>query len=302
MMMTSIQMTTKQEMSGLPGFQECDGCGAYHDGDTDNVGWNCHEYLPGGDKVLCQLCESRLTGEELRACREGGCDACNDGWAEECCYCCEVLDETTGRKWIDRIGALCDECYETAETPIECSVRMVAEQCDRVIVHPYAEGDEYRVVMDCSTRSAEVWFGNKEEEEEWRREWSDKDRYVCPQGGCDPCADAVAAGRVPDPKRCEETEGVKADLLAFYSATPEELDAWSQEVMGLATEDNWDWDGVRVIHWHRLAHELERFWTSEEEEEWHGEHLSSIAELVRLATKYGLPVPPVPPKDDDWGR
>jgi hypothetical protein len=109
--LTPIKMTTKQEMSGLPGFQECDECGDYHDGDADNTMWNCHEYLPGGDKVLCQLCESRLTGEELRACREGGCDACNDGWAEECCQCHEVLDVFTGRMYWDPVGALCRRCF-----------------------------------------------------------------------------------------------------------------------------------------------------------------------------------------------
>jgi hypothetical protein len=92
-------------------FQKCEGEGCPHFRYGDEDCWNCHEYLPGGDKVLCDECESKLTPEQKTACGDAGCDACGDGMAEECCQCHEVLDVFTGRKYYDPVGALCGRCF-----------------------------------------------------------------------------------------------------------------------------------------------------------------------------------------------
>ena len=44
-------------------------------------------------------------------CREEDSES-EDGWSEECNQCNIVLDESTGREWIDQLGCLCERCYE----------------------------------------------------------------------------------------------------------------------------------------------------------------------------------------------
>ena len=75
---------TKIEMSGLPGYQECDECGAYHDGDADNTAWVCHEYLEDGDKVLCAECDGKLTDAQRVQCASDGCECCGEVVCEGC--------------------------------------------------------------------------------------------------------------------------------------------------------------------------------------------------------------------------